>query len=374
MNTPLKPDHLSPSVLPRERKALSAGVVVALVGCGGLLLFLLLDRGQTPSAEKSSAGSEPVVKQKTEKERQKELVVYLQQHPHDEFAHFQLGELIRKRAPFQALENFSHVSPGNPHYLEAVEAIASIALAQDLPEKAKPALQTLIRQDPDNAQTQAALARLYLQEGRYRRALRYARRCVALEPERVENQLLMAEILRGAGRISEMREPLKQAIYLEPESYSAHLSLAYAALYSGDTATAEREARWCLSHQADSTTALRYLAMIDRNRGEIQAAMKNIDQALEIDPTDFDCLLLKADLLIYERQGEAAYDLLKPFYAEQKTNRHYVTALARAAGLTGKRAEALQLQQLNQRLIKDEDLRPSSLQSDSVEKKQATQN
>ncbi|WP_145110188.1 tetratricopeptide repeat protein [Gimesia panareensis] len=373
MNTPSEPDQPFGSFHPAPKKIWSSGTIVAVFGCGALGLFLWWGRGESTSSTGSS-GSQTPVKQKPDQARQKELIAYLQEHPEDEFAHYQLGELIRNRAPFQALENFSHVTSAHPHYFDAVAAIADIAQEQDLPDRAKPALQILVREFPEQVAYQEALARLYLEEGRYRRALRYSRRCVELDPDQADNQLLMAEILRKAGRTSEMLAPLKQALFLDPDSYPAHLSMAYAALYTGDLITAEREARWCLEQQPDSTTALRYLATIDRNRGNLEAALRHIDEALQIAPHDFDCLLIKADLLIYQRKGEAAYALLKPLYAEHQTDRHYISALARAAGLTGKREEALQLQKQNQQLIKEDDLRPSSLQSDSVEKKHSQQN
>jgi predicted Zn-dependent protease len=373
MHTPSDSDQRFRSPQPAEKKNWSSGFFVTLAGCGALALLLWLIRSPAPSAD-SSSGSQNAAQGQSAKARQKELIAYLQEHPQDEFAHFQLGELIRDRAPFQALENFSHVSARNPHYWEAVTAIAEIAQEQQQPDRAKQALLILVREYPENANYQEALARLYYEEGRYRRALRYARRCVELVPERADNQLLLAEILRKAGRTSEMLGPLKQALYLEPESYAAHLSLTYAALYTGDLTTAEREVRWCLEQQPDSTVALRYLATIDRNRGQIETALKHIEQALQIAPDDYDSLLLKADLLIYQRNGQAAYALLKPLYEEHQTDRNYISALARAAGLSGSREEALRLQKQNQQLIKKDDLRPSSLQSDSVEKQQAQQN
>lgn len=373
MNTPFEPEQPFRTLTPPQKKLWSSGAVVAIFGCGVLVLFLWLGRSESTSSAPEQ-DSQSSVQQKSDKDRQKELIAYLQDHPQDEFAHYQLGELIRHRAPFQALENFSHVTSRHPHYFEAVAAIAEIALEQDLPDRAKPALQTLVREYPEQIDYQKALARIYQQEGRYRRALRYARRCVELESGNAENHLLLAEILKKAGRTSEMLVPLKEALYLQPDSLLAHLSLAYASLYTGDLETAKREARWCLEQEPESIVALRYLATIDRNQGQIASAFQHIDQALRIDPQDFDSLLIKADLLLYQRQGEAAYAMLKPLYENHQSNRHYISALARAAGLTGKREEALELQKRNQELIKEDDLRPSSLQSDTVEKKQAQHN
>lgn len=371
MNTLPEPDNLTKPFSEKGKSAFfSSGSIVAGVGFIALLVFYFFGGNDSASTKKSEqAEIIQVSEQNQEKARRKELIAYLQQYPDDEFAHFQLGELIRDRAPFQALENYSHVTARHPRYFEAVEAIAEITMEQDLPLQAKPALLTLIREYPQESRYHENLARLLFKEADYDRALKYATRSIELGENQAQAQahMLVAAILRQAGRTSEMSGPLKQALYLEPDLYEAHLNLAYAALHSGDLEAAEREARWCLEQQPTSITALRYRALIDRNRGKIEEAESHIEQALLINPQDFECLLLKADLLIFQRKGQQAYDLLKPLYSEWQTERRFIAALARAAGLTGKREESLQLQQKNQLLIKEDDLKPSSLQSETVE-------
>jgi len=340
----------------------SSRSILAVVGIFALLALYFYVRSDSDSLNDTKPTA-----QNQNKARRKELIAYLQQHPDDEFAHFQLGELIQERAPFQALENFSRVTLRHPRYFEAVNSIAEIAQGQDLPAHAKPALLTLIREYPEENRYFEDLARLLFKEGDFDRALNYANRSIELGANRAQNHLLVADILRQSGRINEMSAPLKQALYLDPESYQAHLNLAYAALYSGDLTTAERETLWCLEQQPASVIPLRYLASIYRNRGEIDDALSYLEQALLIDPQDFENLLFKADLLMFQKQGQQAYDLLKPLYSKRETDRRYISALARAAGLIGKREEALQLQRKNQQLIKADDLRPSSLQSETVE-------
>ncbi|WP_417383055.1 tetratricopeptide repeat protein [Gimesia sp.] len=360
----------SPFVKQKRNPFLSSGFLILTGGCLALFLFLLFESESGDSSTSQPTASEASARN-SEKAKRKELIAYLQNHPDDEFAHFQLGELIQDRAPFQALENFSHVTERHPRYYEAVEAIAKIAMEQGLDDRATSALFILVREFPEERRYQKSMAELLFQQGRSNRALRYARRNIELGGEAADDYLLVAEILKQAGRTIEMTGPLKQALYQEPGLYDAHLNLAYAALYSGDLETATREAKWCLAEKPESTTALRYLAIINRNQGNIEKSISYIDQAMGTDPEDLESLLLKADLLIYQRKGEQAYELLKPLYANQQTDRRYISALARAAGLAGKREEALELQQLNQRLIKEEDLRPSSLQSESVQKRQA---
>lgn len=364
-----EPDKLTKPFSIQKKSILFSGKsIVAVIGVAVLLIYYFYDRSDSSPSKKSdqvelTQGSE----ESQEKVKQKQLIAYLQQHPTDEFAHFQLGQLIKDRAPFQALENFSHVTPHHPRYYEAVEAIAGISLNQKLPKQAKKALVTLVRKYPQQSRYQDMLARLLLSEGDYDRALKYATRSIELGAEQAENYMLIANILRQAGRASEMSGPLKQVLFLEPELLEAHLNLAYAALYSGDLDTAEREARWCLKQNPLSNIALRYLAQIDRNHGRIPEAFSHIEQALVIDPEDFESLLLKADLLIYQREGQQAYDLLKPLYLQHQTDRRFITALSRAAGLVGNREEVLQLQRQNQLLIKEDDLKPSTLQSETVE-------
>lgn len=373
MNSQPEPDHSGqPFSQPEQRRSSYIGLIVAGLGLLALLYFTL-DRAPNDAVDTSSnAETTAEADAGAEKARRKELIAYLQQNPDDEFAHFQLAQLIQERAPFQALENYSHITEQNPHYFEAQEAVANIAQAQNLPEKAKPALMKLIREYPEEPRYQQQLARLLYETGDYQRALPYAVRSIELGQKQAADYLLVAEILRRAGRTSEMIAPLKEALFLEPDSYDAHQNLAYASLYTGDLKTAEREANWCLKQQPQSSTMLRYLAMIERSRGNRQQALAYIDQALKREPHDIENLLLKADLLIYQRQGQQAYDLLKPFYSEHQQDRRYISALARAAGSIGKREEALKLQQQNQALIKAEDLKPSSLQSESVQERSSS--
>ncbi|WP_232107172.1 tetratricopeptide repeat protein [Gimesia alba] len=375
MNNQPESDKLSnPFSKPEKSVSFSIGLIVAGVGMLALLLYYFSDQSEVATVKQSEQSEEhQEAGAKAEKARRKELIAYLQQHPDDEFAHFQLGQLIQDRAPFQALENYSHVTSLHPRYYEAVEAIAEIAMEQDLPDKAKPALMILVRKYPQESRFHEQLARLFFNAGKNDRALKYANRSIELGANQAAHYMLVANILRQAGRTSEMVGPLKEVLFLEPDLYEAHLNLAYAALYTGDLTTAEREANWCLEQRPDSSTALRYLAMIDRNQGKVDAALSHIEQALQADPHDFESLLLKADLLIYQRAGQQAYDLLKPFYAARQTDRRFISALARAAGLIGNREEALQLQKINQSLIKEDDLKPTSLQSESVEKNQSSQ-
>jgi predicted Zn-dependent protease len=203
------------------------------------------------------------------------------------------------------------------------------------------------RGDPDAhpAVQDASLAELAQAErlarrGDYLAALEQVDRAIALRPERVEPHLLRAELLFREHRSDEMIPSLKRAIELDPARFEAHANLAYALRYTGRLDEAEREARWCLSQRPDFVPVRRVLAEIHRDRGDLDAARDEVRRALQFDPHDLDSRLLEADLLIYEREFEAAYERLTSLLPRHPRNRRLLAALARSAQMTGRLDEA----------------------------------
>lgn len=201
--------------------------------------------------------------------------------------------------------------------------------------------------DPDPRPTardadlaELAEAERHAERGEYLTALEHVDRAIALRPERVEPHLLRAELLFREHRSDEMIPSLKRAIELDPARFEAHANLAYALRYTGRLNEAEREARWCLSRRPDFVPVRRILAEIHRDRGDLDAARDEVRRALQFDPHDLDSRLLEADLLIYGREFEAAYERLTPLLPRHPRNRRLLAALARSAQMTGRLDEA----------------------------------
>ena len=148
-----------------------------------------------------------------------------------------------------------------------------------------------------------------------------------------------------------MIEPLQTAVRIDPSYYEARSNLAYAALRTGDLATARVQAEWCHQAKPRDVFAIRTLATIARDEGRFDDARLLLKEALALQPADLDSRILEADLLLFERQPQAAYDRLKDLYEQHATTVRYLGVLARAAAASGRREEARQHYQTVESLL-----------------------
>jgi tetratricopeptide (TPR) repeat protein len=205
------------------------------------------------------------------------------------------------------------------------------------PDSPEPELESTANDEYSSAMT---LARADAEKKEYRSALDHADRAIALHPENVDAYLLKSELLFRLHRSDEMIPWLQQAIKLAPARFEAHANLAYALRYAGRLDDAEREVHWCLKRRPKFVPALRILAEIHRDRGDLKQAMAELKRALEIDPHDLDAGLLESNLLLHQRNYQAAYDRLVPLLQRHPRNRRVLAAIERAARLTNRPDEA----------------------------------
>ena len=97
----------------------------------------------------------------------------------------------------------------------------------------------------------------------------------------------------------------------------------------------------------------RVLAEVRRDQGDVDEALAEVRRALRGNPGDLSSRLLEAQLLIFQREYEAAYQALVPLSAEQPTHQRLLALLAQAAQLSGRGEDAAryreQLQSLQDR-------------------------
>lgn len=193
-----------------------------------------------------------------------------------------------------------------------------------------------------DVQLQLVQCRRAAARGDFKVALQHADKALLRAPESVEALLLRAELLYQLHRADEMIGPLRQVLRQDPARFEAHANLAYALRFAGQLDAAEQEARWCLESQPEFVPALRLLAEVQRDRGQIQDAMASIRQARALAPDDLDSGLLQAELQLYHRDFESAYQTLQPLLAPHTGNHRLLSALSRACQLTGRDREARQ--------------------------------
>jgi predicted Zn-dependent protease len=195
---------------------------------------------------------------------------------------------------------------------------------------------TVARRQAAEASAELSRAEDLFHQRRPAEALPHALRAVELQPGSTANQMLLAEIYDDLKRTHEMIGPLRKALEIDPGLLAARLNLSYALIWTGDTVEGRREAAQCLERDPDSVPARRLLAQCDRDDGNAQSALENVRRGLAVAPDDFESRLLEAELLLFMKRGDEAYQRLESLPEGAKSKLRTLTLLARAAGITGR--------------------------------------
>jgi tetratricopeptide (TPR) repeat protein len=280
------------------------------------------------------------------------LRLEIQRDPDSTAAKMRLAKLLQDSNPDEAIEYLQQIPVSDPQRANAVQQIAVLCILHHKISEAETALLELAEKSPDSLGPQLSLAELYFENQKPEAALPFAVRASEIASDRAQTFLLLAEIHDEMLHPEKMIEPLQQAIRLEPDFYEARLNLAYAYNQTGQPALAEEQARWCLGVNPREVSALRILALAARDQGDFEAAKQHLKTASQIEPRNLDCRILEADLLLYERKPQEAYERLRELYDSQQQTVRYLGALARAAASAGKRDEARELHQRVAELLK----------------------
>lgn len=270
---------------------------------------------------------------------------FLDEFPEDHAVRLEFSELLKAVNAEAALEQLFKIPPSASEYPEAIRHIAYIAVVGQQDDLAEDALKKLDALCPEDPGVSLSLAELYYRTRRYRESLPWVEQAVRLQPDRARTWLLMAENLDHLKRVKDMLQPLRRAIQLDSDLYAAHANLAYALQFSGFPEEAETEARWCLARQPEDIQVRRWLAMILRDSGQHEAALNEIRLAIAGSPTDIDCRIVEANLLLFMRDAEGAYNALMPLYRMNSKRLDYLSSLVRAAAMSGRREESSRYQQ-----------------------------
>lgn len=192
----------------------------------------------------------------------------------------------------------------------------------------------------DEVITKSLLARNAAERGEFEAALEYIDQAVNADPEDIPANLLKAELLFRLYRADEMRPVLEGILRQDPEHFEAHANMAFALRFSGELDEAEKHVEWCLLRRPDFLPILRIRAEIFRDRGDSNRALTEIRTVLKTHPDDVDARILEAEILMYQRDFEAAYRCLSPLSEVARRNHRIAALMAQICQLIGKPTEA----------------------------------
>jgi len=277
-------------------------------------------------------------------------LVHLARQPQDWRARLELAAVLDGIDPLQSLVELRKIPPDAEEHPQALRFIARICLDRGRDRDAKEALLALEEAAPDDSWVQVSLAHVFHRRRELSLALHHAQRAAELDPSQPGIHFLVAELFDDLDRHADMIRPLRTVIELQPENYAAHLNLCYAYAKTGQPGEARREAVWCLTRNPKDFQARRWLATAARDQGRPEEAKAEIRKALELAPEDLNCRLLEAELLLFERQAEQAFQRLLPLYERYPNELRLAALLAQAAAAAGRSADAEKFRQQVQRI------------------------
>lgn len=290
---------------------------------------------------------------------------HLRENPGDAAVRVEFAEMLKAVNAEVAFQQFQLIPADADQYTSAQRHIAHISLLAGNDAVAQTALEHVVSEAPDDFAAVLSLAELYFRTGQFDRALPVARRAVTLQPDRARSHVLLAEVLDGLNRPGEMLAPLENAEQLEPDDYDTRALLGYALHFAGRLDDAERYVRWCLDRRPEDPTMWQTLASVSQDQGERDLAMTQIERALELEPNNLRSQLLKADLLLFDRQAESAWELLEPLHVRHLKDREFLAALTRAATMSGRPDDARRLQEEMRQLLEELSTEPVSGEGDA---------
>jgi tetratricopeptide (TPR) repeat protein len=154
--------------------------------------------------------------------------------------------------------------------------------------------------------------------------------------------LLQSELLFRLHRTDEMLSPLEIVLQQDPEHFEAHANLAFALRFCGMLDEAELHVQWCLERQPDFLPVRRIQAEILRDRGDSETALEKVRELLLAAPRDLDCHLLQAELLMYRREFELAYQNLLPLDDQFRQDHRFSATMAQLCRVTARTEKALE--------------------------------
>ena len=153
-------------------------------------------------------------------------------------------------------------------------------------EGAVPHLEKAVKLRPEQGAYLGLLARLLHNLGRTDEALNMLRAAAKADPNNIDTQLALAAAAQKAGETAEAYEAMAVSARLEPERVDVHLTLGRLAMVENkhdEAATAFKEVLKLESEP--NSSALQGLAQIYHHKGMMEISMDFHKQALEADPT-----------------------------------------------------------------------------------------
>lgn len=150
--------------------------------------------------------------------------------------------------------------------------------------------------DPEEPLAHEAAARVAIAQRRFPQAQEHIQWLLETDPEGPDHHRLQATLHDAMGQRHKRRAALERALQLDATDPHTLERLADEALDRGDVDAAEQFAREALQHMPEFLDALVTMGRIHVSRNQLDLAKEHAIQALHLDATDPDALMLLASI------------------------------------------------------------------------------
>lgn len=185
-------------------------------------------------------------------------------------------------------------------------------------------------------------ARYLLQTGRPGEAISIAKSITSEAPEHLSGWILRAEVGIRTEEFEDARESLAHALRQVPDSLPALSTLSRLLLAEGKTAEAIRVLEQLVNARPNSSEFRYQMALAHLSNKDINRAVGELGQAMQIDPRMASATLLLADLKIRQGDYDAAIPLLKSYLEDFSKSEQAWNMLIRAQQGSQRLNDALQ--------------------------------
>ncbi|MDP3613936.1 MAG: tetratricopeptide repeat protein [Rubrivivax sp.] len=206
---------------------------------------------------------------------------------------------------------FSQALKANPKSSAAMLGMAELSVKAGKMDEAARWMEKAVQAQPTDANAHESLGRLRLWSGKAKEGEASLRRAIDLDPRAVRARMTLADALMGMGRTADALPLYEQALSIQGDNGAARYALGLALLRQGNTARATTELETSAQLEPRNPLPRLALARLHATRRAYPQALASVNEALALQPTLVEALLLKGDVADLSGKPELAIEAFK---------------------------------------------------------------
>lgn len=247
--------------------------------------------------------------------------------------YFSVAEYLRlNRRPAESIPHYEAALARNPAYVQAREGLVRAFMDTKQPDRARAALEDLVRAKPDDADARVMLGSLLVDQGRAREAESHLTEAVRLNPNNADAHSRLALVLASTGRLVDALPEFAEAVRLNPSSAPMRNDYGYALAQHGQVAAALEQLSQALAIQPDFVDAHVNMGQVLVAQGKSTEGLAHLAEAVRLEPNFADARFTLALTLIRVGRTDEAAKQLQEILARDPQNaaaRRALTAIGR---------------------------------------------